>query len=223
MKFSSVLSHFINLRYILWICFIQFPLTFSIQAQSPGVFENEKWLVESQTGLSFSWADLALADNSLTLEQEATFENAFKAELNLGINYSLAKNLLAGFNAGVGYLSYDTQQTGLANTFTNYQFGPYLRYYIPLNGLFALFAQSGVDQNFLTSNRYSNTSYFDAYLDLGFNMKLKSKWWISLRFTNLASYYSDDFNFEDRDGFEISNPLKNFIDFPVFGVLYQLD
>jgi len=208
---------------VIWFLFVSTLLQPSLIAQTTGVFEKQKWIVEAQTGLSFSWADLALADNSLSLDQEATFENAFKAEVNLGINYSLAKNLLAGFNAGVGYLSYDTQQTGIANTFTNYQFGPYLRYYLPINGLFALFAQSGVDQNFLTSNRYSNTSYFNAYLDLGFNMKLKSKWWISLRFTNLAYYYSDDFNFEDRVEFGISNPLKNFIDFPVFGVLYQLD
>jgi hypothetical protein len=95
---------------------VLYTITFSsLQAQNPGVFENKFFLVEVQSGLSFSWADLALADNSLSLEQEATFENAFKAEVGIGLNYSLTPNLLAGFNLGTGFLTYDTEQRGTDN------------------------------------------------------------------------------------------------------------
>jgi len=203
---------------------VLFTITFSsLQAQSPGVFGNKIFLVEVQSGLSFSWADLALADNSLSLEQEATFENAFKAEVGIGLNYSLSPNLLAGFNLGTGFLTYDTEPRGTDNSFTNYQLGPYLRYHVPLNALFSVFAQAGINQNFLNSNVVASSTYTHNYLDLGFNMKLKQKWWVYLKFQNLLYYYTDDFNFEDRSGFGISNPFTNFIDFPVFGVMYQLD
>jgi hypothetical protein len=212
-----------NLNLVVWIFFVFFINISSSHAQTLGVFENKKFLVEVQSGLSFSWANLALADNSLSLEQEATFENAFKAEVGIGLNYSFTPNLLAGFNAGIGYLTYDTEQTGLSNSFTNYQFGPYLRYHVPLNALFSVFAQVGINQNFLNSNVVASSTYVHNYLDLGFNMKLKQKWWIYLKFQNLLYYYTDDFNFEDRSGFGISNPFTNFIDFPVFGVMYQLD
>lgn len=86
-----------------------------------------------------------------------------------------------------------------------------------------MFAQAGINQNFLNSNVVASSTYAHNYLDLGLNMKLKQKWWVYLKFQNLLYYYTDDFNFEDRSGFGISNPYTNFIDFPVFGVMYQLD
>lgn len=193
------------------------------QAQNLGVVEKHKWLVEGQVGLSYSWADLAIVDNSLTLEQEATFENAIKAQLLLGVNYSLTPNLFAGVSAGFGYLSFDTEATGIANRFTHFQIGSYLRHYLQITSIFSVFSEIGMNQNFIDSNQNASNSYVNAYTDLGLNLKVKPNMWLYLRLPNLMYYYSDAFNFENRNGFGVSNPLRNFIDFPVFGIMYQLD
>lgn len=193
------------------------------QAQNLGVVEKHKWLVEGQVGLSYSWADLAIVDNSLTLEQEATFENAIKAQLLLGVNYSLTPNLFAGVSTGFGYLSFDTEATGIANSFTHFQIGSYLRHYLQITSIFSVFSEIGMNQNYIDSNQNASNSYVNAYTDLGLNLKVKPNMWLYLRLPNLIYYYSDDFNFENRNGFGVSNPLGNFIDFPVFGIMYQLD
>lgn len=193
------------------------------QAQNLGVVEKHKWLVEGQVGLSYSWADLAIVDNSLRLEQEATFENAIKAQLLLGVNYSLTPNLFAGVSAGFGYLSFDTEATGIANRFTHFQIGSYLRHYLQITSIFSVFSEIGMNQNYIDSNQNASNSYVNAYTDLGLNLKVKPNMWLYLRLPNLIYYYSDDFNFENRNGFGVSNLLGNFIDFPVFGIMYQLD
>lgn len=212
-----------SLILLIWASLIFLINIVPLQAQHQGVVGKHKWLVEGQVGLSYSWADLAIVDNSLTLEQEATFENAIKAQLLLGVNYSLTPNLFAGLSAGFGYLSFDNQATGTTNRFTHFEIGPYLRHYLHIASIFSVFSEIGMNQNFFDSNQNASNSYVNAYTDLGLNLKVKPNMWLYLRLPNLIYYYSDDFNFENRNGFGVSNPLKNFIDFPIFGVLYQLD
>ena len=80
-----------------------------------------------------------------------------------------------------------------------------------------------MNQNFIDSNQNASNSYVNAYTDLGLNLKVKPNMCLYLRLPNLMYYYLDDFNFENRDSFGVSNPLKNFIDFPIFGIMYQLN
>lgn len=223
MELNQSSKQFLTPRLFIW-AFLVLLMSFSTsQAQRQGVVESNQWLLEAQTGLSYSWADLAIVDNSLTLEQEATFENAIKAQLLLGVNYSLTPNLFAGVSAGFGYLSFDNQATGTTNKFTHFEIGPYLRHYLHITSIFSVFSEIGMNQNFIDSNQNASNSYVNAYTDLGLNLKLKPNMWLYLRLPNLIYYYSDDFNFENRNGFGVSNPLRNFIDFPVFGIMYQLD
>ena len=222
MDFKLPLNQPTSLLQIVWVLFISILLQSSIKAQTTGVVEKQKWLLEAQTGLSYSWADLAIVDNSLTLEQEPTFENAIKAQVLLGLNYSLTPNLFVGVSGGLGYLSFDNQVSGVTNRFTHFQIGPYLRYYFNITPLFSVFSELGMNQNVLNSNQNSSNSYVNVYTDLGLNLKVKPNMWLYLRLPNLIYYYSEDFNFENRNGFGVSNPLKNFIQFPIFGFTFQL-
>jgi hypothetical protein len=89
--------------------------------------------------------------------------------------------------------------------------------------MISVFTQVGANQNFLESNRFESNSYINAYNDIGLTLKLVENWWLSFTFRDLVYFYSSDPNFEDRSDFGVSNPLRNFAKFPVFGVQYQLD
>lgn len=213
----------LNLNSYGWVlCLFLVFANFS-NAQSIKGFEAKQWYVESQIGLSYLWSDLAIVDNSLSLEQEPTFENAIKLQMLFNINYSLARNFFVGFNVGVGYLDYEIKESNQQVNFSNYQFGTYFRYYLEITPMISVFTQVGANQNFLESNRFESNSYINAYNDIGLTLKLVENWWLSFTFRDLVYFYSSDPNFEDRSDFGFSNPLRNFAKFPVFGVQYQLD
>ncbi|EMY82324.1 hypothetical protein pgond44_01443 [Psychroflexus gondwanensis ACAM 44] len=213
----------LNLNSYGWVLCLFLVFTNFSNAQSTKGFEAKQWYVESQIGLSYLWSDLAIVDNSLSLEQEPTFENAIKLQMLFNINYSLARNFFVGFNVGVGYLDYEIKESNQQVNFSNYQFGTYFRYYLEITPMISVFTQVGANQNFLESNRFESNSYINAYNDIGLTLKLVENWWLSFTFRDLVYFYSSDPNFEDRSDFGFSNPLRNFAKFPVFGVQYQLD
>lgn len=213
----------LNLNSYGWVLCLFLVFTNFSNAQSIKGFEVKQWYVESQIGLSYLWSDLAIVDNSLSLEQEPTFENAIKLQMLFNINYSLARNFFVGFNVGVGYLDYEIKESNQQVNFSNYQFGTYFRYYLEITPMISVFTQVGANQNFLESNRFESNSYINAYNDIGLTLKLVENWWLSFTFRDLVYFYSSDPNFEDRSDFGFSNPLRNFAKFPVFGVQYQLD
>lgn len=213
----------LNLNSYGWVLCLFLVYTNFSNAQSTKGFEAKQWYVESQIGLSYLWSDLAIVDNSLSLEQEPTFEDAIKLQMLFNINYSLARNFFVGFNVGVGYLDYEIKESNQQINFSNYQFGTYFRYYLEITPMISVFTQVGANQNFLESNRFESNSYINAYNDIGLTLKLVENWWLSFTFRDLVYFYSSDPNFEDRSDFGFSNPLRNFAKFPVFGVQYQLD
>ena len=213
----------LNLNCYGWVLCLFLVFTNFSNAQNTKGFEAKQWYVESQIGLSYLWSDLAIVDNSLSLEQEPTFENAIKLQMLFNINYSLARNFFVGFNVGVGYLDYEIKESNQQVNFSNYQFGTYFRYYLEITPMISVFTQVGANQNFLESNRFESNSYINAYNDIGLTLKLVENWWLSFTFRDLVYFYSSDPNFEDRSDFGFSNPLRNFAKFPVFGVQYQLD
>jgi len=213
----------LNLNSYGWVLCLFLVFTNFSNAQSTKGFEAKQWYVESQIGLSYLWSDLAIVDNSLSLEQEPTFEDAIKLQMLFNINYSLARNFFVGFNVGVGYLDYEIKESNQQVNFSNYQFGTYFRYYLEITPMISVFTQVGANQNFLESNRFESNSYINAYNDIGLTLKLVENWWLSFTFRDLVYFYSSDPNFEDRSDFGFSNPLRNFAKFPVFGVQYQLD
>ena len=213
----------LNLNSYGWVLCLFLVYTNFSNAQSTKGFEAKQWYVESQIGLSYLWSDLAIVDNSLSLEQEPTFENAIRLQMLFNINYSLARNFFVGFSAGAGYLDYEIKESNQQVNFSNYQFGTYFRYYLEITPMISVFTQVGANQNFLESNRFESNSYINAYNDIGLTLKLVENWWLSFTFRDLVYFYSSDPNFEDRSDFGFSNPLRNFAKFPVFGVQYQLD
>jgi len=213
----------LNLNCYGWVLCLFLVFTNFSNAQSTKGFEVKQWYLESQIGLSYLWSDLAIVDNSLSLEQEPTFENAIKLQMLFNINYSLARNFFVGFSAGAGYLNYEIKESNQQVNFSNYQFGTYFRYYLEITPMISVFTQVGANQNFLESNRFESNSYINAYNDIGITLKLVENWWLSFTFRDLVYFYSSNPNFEDRSDFGFSNPLRNFAKFPVFGVQYQLD
>jgi len=162
-------------RQMVWALLIVAVSIPSMNAQSYSLFEKDKWYVESQIGLSYLWSDLAIVDNSLSLEQEPTFENAIKLQMLFNINYSLARNFFVGFIAGAGYLNYEIKESNQQVNFSNYQFGTYFRYYLEITPMISVFTQVGANQNFLESNRFESNSYINAYNDIRTYFKIGRK------------------------------------------------
>ncbi|MGM0634585.1 MAG: hypothetical protein ACQESK_00865 [Bacteroidota bacterium] len=193
------------------------------QAQNTSNFEAGYWSVETTLGLSYMWGDMAVLDNSIDLDQAEATENSLRFKALFRGNYTIFDQLMLGAHGGFGYLSYDASENNVAQSFQNYILGLHLRYYVDLNSKFSVFVETGGNQNFLRNESLLNQDYQKWYTDVGIQFKLDRNWWITVHLSDVLYYYSDSPNFENRTDFGIGKPLKDFVNFPIFGIQYQID
>jgi len=186
-------------------------------------FKADNWYLETTLGLSYMWEDLAVIDNTIDLDQATTAENSLRFKALFRGSYTLIDQLMFGAHAGFGYLSYDILQAEVEQSFQNYILGLHLRYYVDIHPKIAIFVETGANQNFFTNGNSFQQDYQKWYTNLGLKLRVDPKWWLSIHFNDILYYYSDSPNFEDRSDFGVGKPMQDFINFPTFGVMYQLN
>lgn len=208
---------------LLLIPFIQFSQTDSMEKP---LMSN--WVIELKTGFTFQADELARINEQPPLDQE--IGNAIKLQFIPTIHYAIFDNLWAGGHIGFGFTNYSDKKSMSKGSSENYKIGVQLRYnFLKLISEIYLHAEIGSNYNYLNlreSNPEQFTesdSYIKSYLDLGANFVFSDNWTVAIVFKDVFYNYSSAPNFENRKGFGNSNIFQDFIDFPSFSVIYQLN
>lgn len=186
--------------------------------------------LEAVTGLSFFNNALVLVNQEDLLPQEVQPEDYYRLQLITKFNYlPLDEKFVVGAHLGAGFESFKIENNDTERVSARlFKFGLHTQYeFLNIRGI-RPYVELGTNYNIyrrpqLNSTADQASNYLKSYLDLGFRVKVSTALDLALVFKDLATYYNNATNFEERNNFTISPILKNFFEFPHFSIVYTLN
>lgn len=183
--------------------------------------KNQHWL-DLNLGLSFFSSNLSRIDNLQPILDDS--RNYFGFIFQPKYQYFIKDKLSIGFHLGFGHESFENTSLNFNQDKQVYFTGIQSEYYVfDIDEIFYFSTELDADIQYLVRNNSKSKLYFKSGLHLNFSILFKDDFLIFVKFNDLVSFATSEDNFLYFDkGLSINNSFDNFINFPQFGIRYNL-
>jgi len=183
--------------------------------------KHQHWL-DLNLGLSFFSSNLSVLDEFTPILTEKP--DYFGFYLQPKYQYFIEDKWSIGVHLGFGHENLYENSIDFDQTNQVYFAGVQTEFYVlEIKNIMYLSTEVDAGLQYVVRNSADSNVYFKSGLSLITSFLIKDHFLVFVKLSDVLSYTSDDDNFFNLDqGFSLNNSFDNFINFPQFGIRFNL-